>query len=184
MDNTNKSAKEGSMKTFFIVMLVSLAIAGLWDAIPAIKNFVHSILNPSAGLLLNWELTWGFLILILLISFLTVIIQKYTTDQKTLKEMKKEQKILQEEMKKYKDDPEKMMELNKKSMEFIPKTMRLTTRSLAYTAVPLILLFRWFMDVFMELGNPKFLGFLSWFWFYLIMFMIFSGVIKKALKVV
>jgi uncharacterized membrane protein (DUF106 family) len=179
-----KSAKEGSMKTFFIVMLVSLAIASLWEPVPIIKNTVHAILNPSAGALLSWNLTGGFLILILIVSFLTVIIQKYTTDQDTLKEMRKEQKILQEEMKKYRDNPQKMMELNKKSMEFIPKTMKLTTRSIAYTAIPLILLFRWFMDIFVELGNPKFFNFFSWFWFYLISFMVLSSVIKKILKVV
>ena len=179
-----KSAKEGSMKTFFIVMLVSLAIASLWEPVPIIKNTVHAILNPSAGALLSWNLTGGFLILILIVSFLTVIIQKYTTDQDTLKEIRKEQKILQEEMKKYRDNPQKMMELNKKSMEFIPKTMKLTTRSIAYTAIPLILLFRWFMDIFVELGNPKFFNFFSWFWFYLISFMVLSSVIKKILKVV
>lgn len=180
----DKNAKEGSFKTLIIVMLISLGIAGLWDALPFIKNTVHSLLNPSAGWLLNWNLMIGMLILVFILSIFTVIIQKYATDQKTLKEMRKEQKLLQEEMKKYKDDPQKVMELQKKSFEFIPKTMKLTTRSIAYTAVPLILLFRWFMDFFTELGNPKFLGFLNWFWFYLISFMIISSIIKKILKVV
>ena len=180
----DKTAKEGSFKAFIIVMIVSLAIAGLWDAVPVIKNSVHYILNPSAGWILNWHLTLGMLVLVLILSFFTVIIQKYTTDQETLKEMRKEQKILQNEMKKYQGNPEKVMELQKKSFEFIPKTMKLTTRSIAYTAVPLILLFRWFMDFFTELGSPKFFGFLSWFWFYLISFMIISTLIKKALKVV
>ncbi len=180
----DKTAKEGSYTSLVIVMLVSLAIAGLWDAVPAIKIFVHSILTPSAGALLNWQLTLGMTIIVIILSLFTVIIQKYATDQETLKEMKKEQKILQLEMKKYKDDPQKVMELQKKSFEFIPKTMKLTTRSIAYTAVPLILLFRWFMDFFEALGDPKFLGFLSWFWFYLITFMIFSSIIKKIMKVV
>jgi uncharacterized membrane protein (DUF106 family) len=176
--------KESGFRTLIIIMLIPLAIAGLWDALPVIKNSVHYLLDPSAGVILNWNLTLGMTILVFILSLFTVTIQKYTTDQKTLKEIRKEQKILQKEMQKYRDHPEKMMELQKKSFEFIPKTMKLTTRSLAYTAVPLILLFRWFMDFFTSLGNPKFLGFLNWFWFYLITFMIISGVIKKALKVV
>ena len=74
------------------------------------------------------------------------IIQKYATDQKILREMKEEQKILQEEMKKYKNHPEKVAELSRKQLEFIPKTMKLTMRPIVYTAIPLILFFRWFMD--------------------------------------
>ena len=117
---------------------------------------MHYILNPAAGKILNWDLTIGMALIVFLLSLFTVIIQKYTTDQETLKEMRKEQKILQQEMKKYRDNPEKVMELQKKSFAFIPKTMKLTTRSIAYTAVPLILLFRWFMDFFTALENPKF----------------------------
>ena len=179
-----KEAKEGSFRTLVIVMIASLAIAWSWDSVPFIKNSIHSILDPSAGYLLSWNLLAGMSLIVLILSLFTILIQKYTTDQETLKEIRKEQKILQQEMKKYRDHPEKMMELQKKNFEFIPKTFKLTMRSIVYTAIPLILFFRWFMDVFAELGNPKFLGFLSWFWFYLIVFMILSGIIKKILKVV
>jgi uncharacterized membrane protein (DUF106 family) len=180
----DKEGKEGGFKAIFIVMTVSLLIAFFWESAPFIKNSAHAILNPTAGVLLNWNLTYGMVIIILIISIFMTLIQKYATDQETLREMKKEQKILQEEMKKYKEHPEKMMELQKKQFEFIPKMMKMSMRPLVYTAVPLILFFRWFMDFFSVLGNPKFFGFFNWFWFYLLGSIIFSTILRKVLKVV
>lgn len=180
----NTKGKEGSFKPIFFVMLASLAIAFYWDKIPAIKNSVNYILEPTAGALLNFNLTWGMLILVFIVALITTLIQKYATDQETLRELKKEQKILQEEMKKYKEHPEKLIELQKKQFEFIPKTMKLSMRSLVFTGVPFILLFRWFMNYFSSIGDPRFFGFLSWFWFYLIFTMIFSSILRKVMKVV
>ena len=179
----NNEGKEGSFKMFFVIMIVSLIIAGLWDAIPSIKNNVHYLLDDSLGYLISWNLNIGMLIIILIVSLFTVLIQKYTTDQESLKELRKEQKLLQQEMKKYKNHPEKMMELQKKSFEFVPKTMKLSMRSIGYTAIPLIFLFRWFNDIFTTMGNPKFMGFVSWCGFYLIFVMISSSIIKKYMKV-
>jgi len=176
--------KKGSFKPIVIVLLASLAIAAFWNSFPPIRDAVHAILNPTAGALLSWNLLFGMLIIVLILSIITTLIQKYGTDQETLKELKKEQKALQEEMKRYKDNPQKIMELQKKSFESIPKTMKLSMRSFTYTAIPLILFFRWFMDIFTNLGNPKFFGFLSWFWFYLITSIIISSILRKILKVV
>ena len=106
--------KEGSFKLIGIVMGISLLIAAFWDSLPWLKDSIHAVLNPTAGFLLGWNLTWGMLILVFIISLITTIIQKYATDQKALKELKKEQKILSEEMKKYKTQIEK---INKKYQE-------------------------------------------------------------------
>jgi len=176
--------KEGSFKPIFFVMLASLVIAFFWDKLDFIRNAVHYVLDPSAGALLNWNLTWGMLIIVFVIGLITTLVQKYATDQKTLKELKKEQKILQEEMKKYKEHPEKLMELQKKQFEFLPKTMKLSMRAMIFTGVPFILFFRWFMDFFTVIGNPKFFGFLTWFWFYLIFTIVFSSVFRKWFDVV
>ena len=173
----------------FFIMIISLVIAFAWDKLDFIKNSVHAVLNPSIGLLLDWKLTLGMLITVLIIGFITTIIQKYATDQEALKELKKEQKILQAEMKKYRDHPAKVAELSKKQLQFIPQTFKLTSRSIMYTGIPFILFFRWFSDIFttieLETGVPvRFLGFLSWFWFYLIFTMIFSTILRKMMKVV
>lgn len=176
--------KHGSMRMIFIVMLVSLGIASLWDKLPAIKNSIHYLLDPTAGALMNWQLTIGMLIVVLIITTITTIIQKYTTDQTALKELKKEQKAVQKEMKEHKSNPQKMKELQKKQMSFIPKQFKLSMGSMAYTAVPLILLFRWFGDYFADIitttGEPvRFFGMFGWFLFYLIATIVFSSILKK-----
>lgn len=176
--------KGGSFLPIIFVTIASLVIAFYWDKIPFIKNSVHSVFDPSAGGLLKLNLTLGMLLIVFIITLITTLIQKYTTDQKALKELRQEQKLLQEEMKKYKDNPEKIKELSKKQFEFFPKTFKLTSRSVLFTGIPFLLLFRWFYDTFTAMGQPMFFGFLPWFWFYLIFTMIFSGILRKLLKVV
>ena len=170
------------MKTLFLVMLLGLAVAFFWNSLPIIKQAVSLILAPSAGALLKWNINYGMLIITAIISLFLVLIQKYTTDQSLLREIKKEQKILQEKMKDFKDHPEKLMELQKKQLEFIPRTFEVTMRPLIYTSVPIILFFRWFDDYFT--ANPvKIFGFFSWFWAYLIFAIIFSMIFRKVFNV-
>jgi len=172
------------MTLMLIVMVLSFVIAGLWNSVPAIKNVAHFILNPTAGVLLNLNPYLGMFVIVLLITLITTLAQKYGTDQEALKRIKQEQKLLQEESKKYKEHPEKLLELQKKQLEIIPKTFDLTMKPLIYTFIPLILFFRWFNDFFTtNLINFKFFGFLSWFWFYLIFSIVFSSVLRKYLKV-
>ncbi len=175
--------KEGSFRGIFIVMVITLLIAFFWNQLGFIKQTVYFILNPTAGALLDWNVTLGMTIIIFIISAFMTIIQKYATDQETLKELRKDQKELAEEMKKYKKHPEKMMELQKKQFEAIPKTMKLSMRPIIYTGIPLILFFRWFMDYFAILGDFKFFGFLSWFWFYLLGSIIISSILRKIFKI-
>ncbi|MDP3992242.1 MAG: EMC3/TMCO1 family protein [Nanoarchaeota archaeon] len=175
--------KKGSYGLIFLVMVVSLAIAAFWNSLPIIKNSVGAILNPTAGGLLGWNLTIGMTILILILSVLMTLIRKYTTDQKTLREMKEEQKKLQEDIKKLEPGSKEHTELSMKSMKFIGPMFKLGLRPIIYTAIPLILLFRWFTDYF-ALVDIRFFGFLSWFWFYLLGSIIFSSILNKVLKVV
>jgi len=175
--------KEGSFHLIFLVLIVSLLIAFFWDSVSIIKDSVHSVLNPSAGVLLMWNLTYGMLILVFLITVFMTLAQKYGTDQKTLKRLKDEQKELQKEMKKVKDHPEKMAELTKKQFEFFPLMMKHSMRPIIYTGIPLILLFRWFIDFFAVMPDYRFFGFLSWFWFYLVMSIVFSSILRKIFKV-
>jgi uncharacterized membrane protein (DUF106 family) len=170
------------MRTMLFVMLASFFIVGLWSRVPLIKEIVHLLLDPTAGFLLNWDRTLGMFIVVFIISFMLTLIQKYGTDQETLRRIKGEQKILREEMKKYKNEPEKIMELNKKQLEIIPKTFDITMKPLLYTFIPFILFFRWFHDYFSAV-QFEFFGFLSWFWFYLIFSIIFSSILRKVLKV-
>jgi uncharacterized membrane protein (DUF106 family) len=176
--------KKGSFWPIILMMFASYLLFAFWDKVTFLKNGVHSALDPSFGALLQWNLVVGMMVIVLLIALMTTLVQKYATDQKALKELRAEQKILQEEMKKYRDNPEKIAELSKKQMEFFPRTFRLTSRSILFTGLPFILFFRWFNDFFTMMGNPKFFGFLTWFWFYFIFTIVFSSILRKWLKVV
>jgi uncharacterized membrane protein (DUF106 family) len=183
-DLINNKKGKGGFLPIIIMMFASYLIFAFWDKIPFLKNGVHSALDPSFGALLQWNLTIGMIVIVLVISVITTLVQKYATDQKALKELRAEQKLLQEEMKKFKEDPAKIAELSKKQMEFFPRTFKLTSRSILFTGLPFILFFRWFSDFFTMLGNPKFFGFLTWFWFYFIFTIVFSSFLRKWLKVV
>jgi len=180
----NKSAKEGSFTPLIIFMIFTLIFAGLWDKVPAIKNAIHFVLDPTVGFLLNWNLNLGMLIVVLVITIVTTIVQKYATDQKTLKELRVEQKDLQKQMKESKDHPEKVMELQKRQFAMMPKQMKLSMRAIIYTGIPFVLFFRWFNDYFIAAESPRFLLGLTWFWFYLIFAMVFSAILRKWWDVV
>ena len=166
-----------------LVMLGSLFIASLWNSVPIISKSVHIILDPTLGYFLKLNVNIGFILIVLLIVFLTTLVQKYGSDQEALKNLREEQKKLQEEMKKYKDDPVKIMEFQKKQFEQIPRTFEHSMAPLVYTAIPFVLLIRWFTDIFKNLGDPKILGFLGWIWAYLLLSIIFSTILRKILKV-
>lgn len=182
--STDKYGKEGSFAPVLIVMVASLLILFLWDKVTFIKESVGAILNPTAGVLLNWNITWGMMIIVAFLALFMTVIQKYATDQKTLKEMKEEQKKLNEEAKKVRDNPERMMQIQKESMKFMVPMMKLSMRAMAFTGIPIILFFRWFNDFFTVIDDFRFFGFLNWFWFYLLGSIIFSSIFRKILKVV
>ncbi len=166
----------------FFVMIISFGIATFWNSFPLIKDTIHLILDPTAGKLLDFNLNWGMVGIAGIISLSLTLIQKYTVDNETLRKLKQEQKLLSEEMKKFRDNPEKILELQKKQFEFVPKTMDITLRPLIYTAIPIILFFRWFSDYFAALEGIKIFGFFSWFWAYLVFSIIFSMIFRKMLK--
>ena len=188
-NNSKEKKKEGSFRPIIFIMLASLLVAYLWDKIDVIKNAVHFILDPSAGWLLNWNLNVGMLIIVVLITLFTTLVQKYATDQETLKELKKEQKEIQKKMKEFRHDTKKTMELQKQQMKLMPQQMKLSMRAIAYTGIPFIILFRWFNDYFGAIqsstGAPvKFWLGMSWFVFYLLGAIIFGSILRKKMDVV
>lgn len=174
------------MQKFFtwmiVISILSLSTMFLWSKVPAIKNTAHAVLDPTAGALINWDVTKGTLILFFVITLITTIIQKFATDQKTMKALKEEQKEVQTELQKYREHPEKALEINKKNMKIMGDIMALSMKSSAITFIPLVLLFRWFSDTFATLGNPMFFGFLSWIWLYIISSLVFGSILRKWLK--
>jgi len=180
----DKQGKETSFKVLIVLMLIAMGIATLWDKSPILKNSVGYVLNPTLGWLLNLNMTWGMIIIIFVLTLITTLVQKYATDQEELRKLKKEQKDIGKEMKENMHDVEKRKTLQSKQFESMPKMMKLSMRPMMFTIIPLILFFRWFMDYFGTVGDPRFFGILSWFWFYLIGSIIISSILRKVLKVV
>lgn len=168
-------------KIILIVMFIGLAVATLWDKIPAIKTTVHSLLDPSAGILLEFHPTMGLILLSALLALITTLFQKYGTDQETLKSIKEEQKSLQKQMEEYKDHPEKLMEFQKKQFELMGKMMPISMRPVIYTSIPFILLFRWFNDFF--IAHPQKILYMNWLLAYIVLSIIFSSIFRKVMKV-
>lgn len=171
--------KEVSFKLIMLIMIFSLILAALWNSLPWLKDAIHYLLDPTAGALINWNLSLGMLVVVFLIAVLTTVIQKYTTDQEALKELKKEQKQVQEQLKKLERGSKEHQELTMKSFSSMAPMMKLSMRSFVYTGVPFILFFRWFSDFFTKIGDPIFFGIFNWFWFYLIFSIIFSSILRK-----
>jgi uncharacterized membrane protein (DUF106 family) len=167
------------IKIALIVMVIGFAFSFVYPKVPILKQSIHAVLNPTFGTLLNYNATIGLIIITAIMSLILTLVQKYTTNQEELRKLRAEQKILQEEMKKYKDHPEKLLELQKQQLAFMPRTMDITMGSMAYTAIPILLFFRWFYDYFAE--NPvKIFGFMGWIWAYLLLSIIFSMIYRKV----
>lgn len=167
----------------FLVLGISMIIAWLWDKVEGISSFFHGLLDPILLPLFNWDHLYGFIILAILISVATALVQKYGTDQEEMRAIKKRQKELQKDMRKYHDHPEKIMELNKEQFEFMGKAMKASMGTIIYTAIPFIILFRWLNDYFSAFETPlKFFG-MGWFVFYIVSSLVFSIVFRKIFKV-
>ncbi len=175
--------KEASFKTIFWVMALSMFIALFWNQLGFIKYAVNIILNPTAGVLLNWNLIIGMTILTIILTLFSSLAQKYGTNQEELQRIKKEQKEIQKKMKEIKNNPEELMQLQKEIFPLTSKSFKLSMGAIAYTSIPILLLFRWFNDFFISIGNPKILFGLNWFWFYFILTMILSTIFRKVLKI-
>ena len=163
-------------------MFASLIIASMWNSVPIFKNTAHAVLDPTLGVLLNWSYVSGMGIVVFIMALVTTLTQKYGTDQETMRELKKEQKELQAKIKSLERGSKEYSELSMKSLEMMSPMMKLSMRPVIYTAIPFILLFRWFSDFFTVAGDVRLFG-LSWFWFYLIGSIIFSSILRKVFKV-
>ena len=171
------------MKILFIILLIPIAIALFWNQVPIIKESVHAVFDPSLGYLLDYNLNIGMTIITGVVMLLTTIVQKYTVDNETLKQLKADQKTIQNDMKSLKENPEKLIELQKQSLAKAGEIMSLSLKSSIYTIIPFILLIRWFGDYFSAFETPvRIFGFFSWFWAYFVLAIIFSMIFRKLLK--
>jgi uncharacterized membrane protein (DUF106 family) len=140
-------------------------------------GFFNSTLEPFV----TWNPAISLLIISFVLTLITTLIYKYTTNQEMLKSFKEESKKLQQEMRLLKNDPNKVMEKNKELMEKNMKVMSQSFKPLLYTFIPFAIIFFGLRNIYQPLG--KILLGLSWIWVYIISSIIFSMVLRKILKV-
>ena len=174
----------GASRILLLVTLISLyGVALFWNSLPAVKESVHLLLDPSVGRLLDYNTDFGIIIITIFIALFMTVIQKYGVDNDTLGKLKKEQKELTLEIKKFKEHPEKMMELQKQALPKSLEMINLSMRPLMFTAIPMLLFIRWIGDYFGNFEQPiKIFGFFSWIWAYFIFTIIFSIIFRKLFK--
>lgn len=161
---------------YLVIFAISAYIGTNWDNLSFIKENVHGVLDPTFGKLIQWNTWIGFAIVVMFITFVLTLAQRFFVNQKEMKAIKEEQKFVQNEMKKYKDNPEKLMELQKRQFETISKSFHLMSGSLIVTALPIILFFRWFQETL----RPLIGGW--WILYYLVGAIAFSSLFRKLLK--
>jgi uncharacterized membrane protein (DUF106 family) len=122
----------------------------------------------------------SIVIVSLIVSLISTIVTKYTTDQAMLKSIKLRQKEIQKEMKekKYSQTDKRFMELQSELLGLTGKMFKNSFKPLIITMVPFLLLFYWLRNVFVPLmGN-------SWLWYYIIPSILVSSLWRKIFKIV
>jgi uncharacterized membrane protein (DUF106 family) len=105
---------------------------------------LDSLVNPVFyPLLETFGYFWTMVVLCLVITVITTVIYKYTTNQSLMKDLKEEQKALQKQVKELKNEPEKAMQVQKRMMEINSKYMMHSFKPMLFTFLPIIIFFGW-----------------------------------------
>lgn len=118
------------------------------------------------------------ILIAIIVSLLSMLATKFFSNQARIKELNEKNKTNQALLKEHKDNPQKMMEIQKEMMSSSLERMRHSWKPLLITLVPFILIFNFMRDTLTTTIIAS-----SWFWYYLITAIIFSGIWKKVLKV-
>ncbi len=97
--------------------------------------------------MIDWFLSLGYfwiiLILSVVVSLITSLIYKYTTNQEEIKRIKDDIKKLREKMKKHRDDQKKLMEINQEMMSKNFAVMKQSLRSMLFSFIPIMIILFW-----------------------------------------
>ena len=82
-------------------------------------------------------------IISLVISLIIVLVYKFLTNQREMKDMKDKLKDYQKQMKELRNDPKRLMEVQKEAMQLNMKYMKHSLKPTLITFLPIILIFGW-----------------------------------------
>lgn len=145
----------------------------------------NGFLDPVLAPLLSSVGTLGFVAIIsLVVSLITVVVYKFTTDQVLMKHLKEEIDKLNKEARKHANDHKRAMQIQKDMFSKQMVMMRHSMTSTLITFLPIIILFSWLTD---HLGAEKILNLyffkFGWLGSYIVFAIIFSIILRKVLKV-
>lgn len=119
----------------------------------------------------------SIILISLVITFLSMLVTKYFTDQVELKRLKDKQKECQAKIKATKDQKQ-IMDYQKEMMACSMEMMKHSFKPMFITFIPFIILFYFIRNTFTttSLGG-------HWIWYYIIASLIFSLILRKVLKI-
>ena len=125
-----------------------------------------SFLDPVFGWTLSLPLFLAILVLALIVTMISNLIYKYTTDQKEMKRLKTEIEEYRKKIKDARDNPKKMLKLNDEAMRVNMQYMTKSLKPMLFTFIPIILIFTWMAGAFgsntVEAGTPVTIHALDW----------------------
>jgi uncharacterized membrane protein (DUF106 family) len=117
-------------------------------------------------------------IISLIVSFVSSLITKYTTDQELLKSINERRKEIQKEIKekKYSETDKRFLKLQQEMLELSGTVLKHSFRPTLVTLIPFLILFKFLGGFFHPLiGN-------LWIWYYVLSSLLFSSLYRKILK--
>lgn len=111
----------------------------------AVQEIIDLVLNPVFGWLLNLPPILAILILSVVLGLVSILAQKYMTDQAKMRRLKSDTKKLQKQMKEAQKakEQDKMMKVQQKLMPIQLDMMKETFKPLLLTMVPFLIIFLW-----------------------------------------
>lgn len=121
----------------------------------------------------------AIIVLSLLVSLFTTLVNYFLTDQNRLREIKKRQKDLQGEIKAHQKagNHEKVLALNKEMMSYVGETFKHSMIPMLVTIVPILIFFSYLRTTFAATSIAS-----SWIWYYLIAAIFSSMIFRKLFK--
>ncbi|MBI4095451.1 MAG: DUF106 domain-containing protein [DPANN group archaeon] len=162
-------------------------MANATDLTVAVNATVAAAAGHTAPHLFGIPPVLLILLVAVALSFTSMLVTKYFTDQAMMRQVRDDVKKYQEQIKASKDNPQKALELQNKIMALNSKLLPQSFRPMIITIIPFLIIFNLLYKVFnnsivIPLSFwPGHLGFVGT---YIIFSLVFTTIFKKLLKVV
>jgi len=118
------------------------------------------------------------IIIALAVTFLSMLVTKFLTNQEKMRELKTRQTACQKLMKDVKGDTAKMQKIQSEMMQCSAEMMKMSFKPMLITFIPFILIFTFIRGAFAGTSISS-----TWFWYYLGIGLASSFLFRKILNV-